>query len=160
MRELAEGTPVVPTEYGRVDPALLFDPVDRPDPVERQLSFEDLVEHEEHLHAGYASVEFGHDTPLHPLRFARFLTERPAGLYRMKGFAWFAGTDEPLGVQTVGSSVWVTQAPDAARRTDLVMIGANLDADAITAELRDCVATDDDTIDPLDLLSITRYQQS
>ncbi|GAA2995500.1 CobW family GTP-binding protein [Actinokineospora diospyrosa] len=158
VRELAEGTPVVPTEYGRVDPALLFDPVDRPDPVERQLSFEDLVEHEQHLHAGYASVEFGHETPLHPRRFARFLTERPAGLYRMKGFAWFEGADEPLGVQTVGSSVWVTPAPDAARRTELVMIGAGLDARAITAQLDDAVVTADDTVDPLDLLSITRYQ--
>ncbi|GAA3051438.1 CobW family GTP-binding protein [Actinokineospora globicatena] len=160
VRELAEGTPVVPTEYGRVDPALLFDPVDRPDPVERQLSFEDLVEHEEHLHAGYASIEFGHDEPLHPLRFARFLTERPAGLYRMKGFAWFAGTDGALGVQTVGSSVWVTPVVDAGRRTDLVLIGAELDAAAITAELTAAVVTADDTVDPLDLLSITRYQSS
>ncbi|WP_026424242.1 CobW family GTP-binding protein [Actinokineospora inagensis] len=157
VRELAGETPVVPTEFGRVDPDLLFDPVDRPDPVERQLSFEDLVEHGEHLHAGYTSVEFDTGIPLHPRRFARFLAERPPGLYRMKGFAWFARRDEPLGLQTVGAAVWATEAADRPARTTLVLIGANLDAEAIRAALESTETTAGEDVDPLDLLSITRY---
>ncbi|WP_285503500.1 GTP-binding protein [Actinokineospora sp. NBRC 105648] len=159
VRELAGGTPVVPTEYGRIDPDLLFDPVDRPDPVERQLSFDDLVEHEQHVHAQYSSVEFGHDLPMNPLRFAEFLNDRPAGLYRMKGFLHFGvpGHEEPLAVQTVGPSVRITRAPDAARRTELVMIGAGLDADDLTARLTAALEHDVAAVGPLDLLSVTRY---
>ncbi|WP_018683087.1 CobW family GTP-binding protein [Actinokineospora enzanensis] len=157
VRELAGGTPVVPTEFGRVDPALLFDPVDRPDPVQRQLSFDDLEprDHSEHLHAGYASVAFGSDEPLHPVRFARFLTELPDGVYRMKGFTRFVGHDEPFLLHTVGRAVRLTPAPDAARRTDLVLIGAELDETGLTERLAATVARE--PVDPLDLLSITRF---
>ncbi|SDC58796.1 CobW family GTP-binding protein [Actinokineospora iranica] len=159
VRDLSDGVPVVPTDHGRVDPDLLFDPVDRPDPVARQLSFEDLIEPEPHIHAGYESVEFTSDQPMNPHRFMRFLTDRPTGLYRMKGYAHFGvpGHDDPFHLHTVGAHLSLTLAPDAPRRTQLVMIGAALDATAITTALTAAVEPDPASVDPLDMLSVTRY---
>ncbi|MDQ3576105.1 MAG: GTP-binding protein [Actinomycetota bacterium] len=159
VRGLAEGIPVVPTEHGRVDPALLFDPVDRPEPAWRQLSFEDLEEREHHVHADYDSVDFATKDPVHPQRFAQFLTDRPVGVYRMKGFVDFAGTDQRFTVHTVGSYVSVTTDPwpDSSRATELVLIGADLDAELITSALDATVEPDPAAVDQLAMVSITRY---
>ncbi len=159
VRALADGVPVVPTERGRVDPDLLFDPVDRPDPVERQLSFEDLAPPEEHVHAGYESVEFTSARPMNPLRFAAFLTDRPAGLYRLKGYAHFGapGAEEVFEVHTVGAHLEITRAPGRPARTELVLIGAALDGAGIERRLTAAEEHDPASVDPLELLSITRY---
>lgn len=155
VRDLAAGVPVVATDHGRVDPHLLFDPVDRPDSAERQLSFDDLIEHEDHVHAGYETVAFESAQPMNPIRFARFLTDRPAGLYRMKGYAHFGDTEQ-YALQTVGG--YIDLRPEAEPHgTRLVMIGAALDTDLITKTLTDAVEPDPASLDPLDLLSVTRY---
>lgn len=164
VRDLAGGAPVVATEHGRVDPDLLFDPVDRPEPAARQLSFDDLTESDrdepaEHLHAGYESVSFSSRDPLNPRRFARFLAERPAGLYRMKGFVHFGlpASVERFALHTVGGSVRVEPARAHERGTELVMIGTGLDSEAVLAALTSAIEPDPATVDPLDLLSITRH---
>ncbi|WP_054045215.1 GTP-binding protein [Alloactinosynnema sp. L-07] len=155
VRELAEGVPVMPIEHGRVDPALLFEPVDRPDPAWRQLSFDDLADHEPHIHAAYETTTFTSGQPLNPTRFARFLTERPDGLYRMKGYVHFGDT-ERYSVQTVGTYISVRPESES-HDTRLVMIGAGLDLELITKTLADAVESDPASVDPLDLLSVTRY---
>lgn len=125
LGELAPGTPVVATAYGRVDPGLFFDPErdDRPGaaaPRHRQLSFADLAAdddaaddvagadgaghgacsgtgcgHGAHLHAAYQSVEFTTGEPVSPRRLLDFLDTRPAGLYRIKGFVHFGVPGHP-----------------------------------------------------------------
>jgi G3E family GTPase len=155
VRDLAEGIPVVPTDHGKVDPHLLFDPAVRPDPIGRQLSFDDLTDHEPHVHSAYESVEFASAQPMNPIRFAKFLTDRPSGLYRMKGFVHLGDTEQ-YSVQTVGSHIRLRRDPRQFK-TQLVMIGAALDAEAITRTLADAVEPDPSSVDPLDLLSVTRY---
>ncbi|WP_245931202.1 GTP-binding protein [Actinokineospora auranticolor] len=159
VRDLAGGVPVVPTEYGRVDPGLLFDRVARVEPEVRQLTLDDLLPHEEHVHAGYSSVEFADPRPMNPLRFARFLAERPAGVYRMKGFAHFGvpGFEEPYLVQTVGKAVWLAAAPEAKRRNELVVIGSELDESALRRGLDESLEDAPESVDPLDMASITRF---
>ncbi|MGQ0839618.1 CobW family GTP-binding protein [Actinokineospora sp.] len=152
VRDLAGGVPVVATEHGRVDPGLLFDPVDRP--ARHQLSFEDLIEPEPHLHAGYESVEFTSAEPMNPLRFMDFLHGRPAGLYRMKGVVVVG--DQRLRLHTVGAQVRFHR--DAhGDTTRLVMIGAGLDGAALIRDLRQATESDPAGVDPLALLSVTRY---
>ncbi|MEV4597202.1 GTP-binding protein [Amycolatopsis sp. NPDC049253] len=160
VEEFAPGVPVLVTDHGRVDPELFFDPKPR----ERfgQLSFDDLREHDhdhsQHLHAAYESVTFTADRPLSPRRLLAFLEQRPPGLYRVKGHVNL-GPRSRFGLHTVGAfiqldrSAWPAGRP---RRTELVLIGAGLDADDVTRRLAECVA-DDDEIDERGLLRILRY---
>lgn len=171
VRTIGAGTPVMRTEHGRIDPAMLFDaPLrstgdDRP----RQLSFEDLVaEHRHdhtHLHAEYQSVEFTTDEPLHPRRFLDFLNDRPSGLYRIKGFVYFGvpGHQQKFLVQTVGGFVRFERTPWARgeeHRTQLVLIGADIDTAALLDRLRSCENVDTCALDQQSMLAILRFLES
>lgn len=163
--ELSPGTPLTLADHGRVDPDLLFDPVRR-EPV-GQLSFDQLHtdddhDHGEHAHRRYRSVEFRSERALHPDRFARFLRGRPAGLYRMKGHAHFGvpGHRQKFSLHTVGGYVRVERTRwrrGEPRDTQLVMIGTDLDATALHAELDRCVEPDPAAVDPGQMLPILRY---
>ncbi|MFG1645682.1 CobW family GTP-binding protein [Amycolatopsis sp. NPDC049252] len=158
VEELAPGRPLLVTAHGRVDPRLFFDPEPRGERV-GQLSFDDLREddhdHAQHLHARYETVTFTADTPLAPRAFVGFLERRPAGLYRMKGQADF-GAETRFRLHTVGGFVQVERS-EAPPRTELVLIGAGLDTEAVLADLRGCVAPDPDVVDERGLLHILRY---
>ncbi|MDT7803403.1 MAG: hypothetical protein QOI78_6836, partial [Actinomycetota bacterium] len=157
VEELAPGRPLLVTAHGRVDPRLFFDPEPRGERV-GQLSFDDLREddgHSQHLHARYETVTFTADTPLAPRAFVDFLERRPAGLYRMKGQADF-GAGTRFQLHTVGGFVQVERS-GAPHRTELVLIGAGLDTEAVLADLRGCVAPDPDVVDERGLLHILRY---
>ncbi|WNF30043.1 GTP-binding protein [Streptomyces sp. C11-1] len=145
---------VISAEHGRIDPELLFDPALRPDGEEktRQLTFEDLLREEEceghedhagHLHAAYESVEFTSDVPMDPRRFIAFLDSRPEGLYRIKGFADFGAGDRhnKYALHAVGRFLRFVPQPWARgepRLTQLVMIGAGIDAEALREGLAAC----------------------
>ncbi|MBV7243766.1 GTP-binding protein [Streptomyces sp. MW-W600-10] len=135
-----------------------------------QLTFEDLLREEEacdgheghdghgdheghgehegygdHLHASYESVDFTSDVPLDPRRFMAFLDSRPEGLYRIKGFADFGAgdRDNTYALHAVGRFLRFVPRPWARgeqRLTQLVMIGAGIDAGALLAELAACRA--------------------
>jgi G3E family GTPase len=169
VEELAPGRPVLVTARGRVDPRLFFDP----QPRERvgQLSFDDLREddhhgghgdHSRHLHAAYQTVTFTADRPLAPRAFVEFLERRPQGLYRIKGYADFGpnGPRSRFGLHTVGGfvqldrSAWPSGTP---RRTELVLIGAGIDTDAVLRTLDGCLADDPGAVDERGMLHILRH---
>lgn len=173
LTELSAGVPVVPATHGRIDPRMLFDPVrSSADEVmrPRQLSFDDLRHegHEgrghcdDHLHAAYESIEFSSAEPLHPRRFLDFLNDRPAGLYRLKGFVHFGvpGHDQKFTLQAVGGFVQFARSrwsSGEARRTQLVLIGARIDAAELRLRLDSCLAPDPDALDERALLPILGY---
>ncbi|MFJ3597204.1 CobW family GTP-binding protein [Streptomyces sp. NPDC090126] len=159
VAELSGPAAVISAEHGRIDPELLFDAALRPDHEEMsgQLSFEDLLrqeecdEHEEcdghsgHLHAAYESVDFTADLPMDPRRFMAFLDSRPDGLYRIKGFVDFGAgdRDNTYALHAVGRFLRFAPRPWARgeqRLTQLVMIGAGIDADALHEGLAACRA--------------------
>ncbi|MEV8443975.1 GTP-binding protein [Actinosynnema sp. NPDC051121] len=151
---LKPGVPVVRSSFGRVDPALLFDP--RPRERFGQLSFEDLLD-EEHDHVRYDSVEFTGGA-MDPLRLMAFLDARPEGLYRIKGFVRFdvPGHRQRFGLHTVGAFLrFERSAWPGPRRTELVLIGTGLDVAAIRAELAACEVTG--AVDPQSMLEVLRY---
>ncbi|MEV6240111.1 GTP-binding protein [Lentzea sp. NPDC051838] len=142
--------PVVPVSYGRVDPALLFEV--RPEDLgPRQLSFDDLEDHSSHAHASYDSVSFESTDPLHPKLFMDFLSARPEGLFRAKGFVQFPGGTFML--HTVGAYISFTPVEPAP--TQLVLIGTGIDADSLTDWLMACVA--DGPVSDQDMLWVLRY---
>lgn len=131
--------PLVYTDFARVDPALLIDA-----PVKRrerpaQLSLDELLLEDDHHHdhPEYQSVEFSADTPVNPRRFLAFVQDRPAGLYRAKGFVDF-GDGGRYCVQLVGNSLRFEKRGAAGRGTTLVLIGTGIDESALSAALQDC----------------------
>ncbi|MEV2257109.1 GTP-binding protein [Streptomyces anulatus] len=156
VAELSGPAAVISAVHGRIDPELLFDPALRPDHEDkvRQLTFEDLLReeapdgdegHDDHLHASYESIDFTSDIPMDPRRFMEFLDSRPDGLYRIKGFADFGAgdRDNTYALHAVGRFLRFVPRPWARgeqRLTQLVMIGAGIDAAALSAGLAACRA--------------------
>ncbi|GAB2575818.1 GTP-binding protein [Streptomyces capparidis] len=169
VRRLGEGSPVVSVSYGRVDPELLFDRRSRPAGSSRaeQLSFDALTaaddDHGAHVHAGYQSVEFTSDAPLHPRRFMEVLDGRPAGLYRAKGFLRFGvrgRSGQKFTLHTVGGYVRFRRSRwqrDEPRTSRLVMIGTGLDADTLLKALRECAVDEPGGLDPQELMPVLRH---
>lgn len=161
---LSPGTPVTSTTHGRVDPALLFEP--QASRAVGQLSFDQLRDEPcEHLHASYDSVAFVSDAPLNPLRLMEFLNDRPAGLYRVKGFVHFGvpGHRQKFTLQTVGNYLRIERSPwgrGESRTTQLVLIGAGVDTEAVTKQLEACVEAEPTKVDPAAMSQVLRYVES
>ncbi|MFF8035060.1 CobW family GTP-binding protein [Streptomyces sp. NPDC016626] len=168
VRSLVDGAAVVPASYGRIDPEFLFD---RRPGEERvgQLSFDDLHrpdhaedDHTAHLHTAYDSLSFVSGRPLDPRRLMRFLDSRPAGLYRIKGYVDFGPHDarNRYAVHAVGRFLRFYPEPWAAgaeRLTQLVLIGAGIDADGLRGELEACVGDDAPHADEHGMWGVLRY---
>ncbi|QNP69749.1 GTP-binding protein [Streptomyces roseirectus] len=147
VRSLAGSAAVVPARYGRIDPEFLFDCRPSEERV-GQLSFDDLHRHDDdhadHLHTAYDSVSFASAAPLDPRRLMTFLDGRSEGLYRIKGYVDL-GPNDPLNryaVHAVGRFLRFVPEPwseGEERRTQLVLIGAGIDRDALAKELHACV---------------------
>jgi G3E family GTPase len=177
VRSLTDRAAVVPATYGRIDPEFLFDCRPSEERV-GQLSFDDLHDHTAHddtahghtehdhtahLHTGYDSLAFTSGVPMEPRRLMRFLDSRPEGLYRIKGYVDFGPYDPAnrYAVHAVGRFLrfypepWT---PADARLTQLVLIGAGIDADALGKELREC-ENDAPHTDEHGMWGVLRYVQ-
>ncbi|GAA4845004.1 GTP-binding protein [Actinomycetospora corticicola] len=179
VRAVAPGA-VVGTSHGALDPALLVDPVRRPQPA--QLTLDALLREAdgEHPHVAASSVSFASERPLDAGRLAAFLESGPAGVVRMKGIVRLpvgasgaTGEDEERGggvlietpdvweVQTVGTAIRVRPAPGrlTTRGARLVLIGTDLDEPALRAALEDCAVREDEPA-PSEhaALALTRYR--
>ncbi|WP_318214758.1 GTP-binding protein [Streptomyces sp. SCL15-6] len=148
VRSLADRAAVLPAAYGRIDPEFLFDCRPTEERI-GQLSFDDLHDHSPggahpgHLHTAYDSVSFVSDVPLDPRRLMRFLDSRPEGLYRIKGYVDFGPYDRRnrYAVHAVGRFLRFCPEPwppAGKRLTQLVLIGAGIDASALGKELDAC----------------------
>ncbi|MZD17283.1 GTP-binding protein [Streptomyces sp. SID5476] len=156
VRSLGDRAAVVPAVHGRVDPEFLFDCRPSEERV-GQLSFDDLHRHDPdelhedagHLHTGYDSVAFVSDVPLDPRRLMAFLDGRAEGLYRIKGYVDFGPYDprNRYAVHAVGRFLRFYPEPwpdgddgigNGHRLTQLVLIGAGVDAPALRKELEAC----------------------
>ncbi|WP_433665451.1 CobW family GTP-binding protein [Nocardia sp. CA-128927] len=170
IAELIGQVPVYATTHGRLEPGLLFDEPLRETPsVAEQLSFDELLDHHDHdhaehrhLHDDYLSVSFTSEQPLDPRGLIGFLEDPPPGLFRAKGFAAFAVADErrKFVLHLVGRHLVFEPANWArgeSRTTQLVLIGAGLDAEVATKRLQDTVHLDDDPLDPQSMLGVWRY---
>ncbi len=144
---------VISTEHARIDPALLFDIPERPGPQPgEQLTLDQLLyaddDHDHpHLHDDYEAVTFETPDALHPRVLVDFLENQPAGVFRIKGYVRVAAglRVSTYRLHTVGDHIRfepVSRGEKVPDRTTLVVIGADLDADAVRERLTGCVATE------------------
>ncbi|MFF0494094.1 CobW family GTP-binding protein [Nocardia sp. NPDC004068] len=167
IAELVAPAPVYATTRGRIDPHLLFDVPERPEPtVAEQLSLDALLtepdhpDHDHHhLHDGYETVTFSSATPLDPRRLVALLENPPSGLFRAKGHADFAveGEQRRFLFHVVGRHIVFEPDPAARGGTDIVLIGSGLDAHTATARLRDTVHPDPEPLDARTLLGVWHH---
>jgi G3E family GTPase len=130
----------------------------------------DHADHDPQSTYGVTSFPFRSERPLHPGRFASFLSDLPESVIRSKGIAWVAGREDvALRYSGVGPSYravtvrgnWVAALPEERRetqrrmrpdlpwneewgdrRTELVLIGRGMDEDGLRDRLANCVLTD------------------
>jgi G3E family GTPase len=136
----------------------------------KELNGEHVPESEEF---GITSFVYRHRWPFHPARLATALEESWTGVLRSKGFFWLATRPEVQGlwhqagpgVRLDPAALWLAAVPEdqwdldpldladlqerwdpllGDRRTELVFIGIDMDADAIRQRLDDCVLTADE----------------
>ncbi|KTG11670.1 cobalamin biosynthesis protein CobW [Haloprofundus marisrubri] len=119
---------------------------------------------------GVSSFTYRRRRPFHPERFAAFLSDLPSNVVRSKGTCWVAGRESPIVVGQAGSSVraeaagqWIATLSEldqelyrsnhsdmewhdewGDRRTAFVVIGTDLDEEATTVTLDDCLLTDEE----------------
>lgn len=97
---------------------------------------------------GVESFVYRRDRPFHPHRLDAWLDDWRGNVVRAKGFAWVASRPETvLGVSQAGPSVQagpIGRWGDDTPQTRLVFIGRDLDEDAVTRELDECLATTDE----------------
>lgn len=162
--------PVYATTHGRIDPGLLFDDrvPDQPT-VAEQLSFDTLFDDHDHtdpdhrhLHDDYVSVSFTSERALNPRALVGFLEDPPSGLFRAKGCVAFAvaGERRKFEVHLVGRHVVFTPgswARGEQRVSNLVLIGAGLDADTALKRLRDTIFDGETPLDEQEMLGVWRY---
>ncbi|MBC7302219.1 MAG: GTP-binding protein [Nocardia sp.] len=166
--------PVYTTTHGRIDPGLLFDDRAPEQPkVAQQLSFDALLDdhhhdHDDpghrHLHDDYVSVSFTSERALNPRALVSFLEDPPSGLFRAKGCVAFAvaGERRKFEVHLVGRHVVFTPgtwARGEQRVSNLVLIGAGLDADLALKRLHDTVFDGETLLDDQAMLGVWRYTQ-
>ncbi|MFD3333981.1 CobW family GTP-binding protein [Streptomyces sp. NPDC058700] len=178
---LAGKAVVVEAAYGRIDPELLFDRVVPEGEIEGQMSIEDILYGPEgedggggedggagphaHPHAAYETVSLTATAPLHPRRLMAFLDARPEGLYRIKGFVDFgaADPDNRYTVHAVGRFLrfYPERWPEGEERlTQLVLIGAGVDAAGLGKELASCEQNGpQDAPDEHSMWGVLRYVQ-
>ncbi|MFD4353208.1 CobW family GTP-binding protein [Nocardia sp. NPDC058518] len=162
--------PVYATTHGRIDPGLLFDDRVPDEPkVAEQLSFDTLLDDHDHddpdhrhLHDDYVSVSFTSERALNPRALVGFLEDPPSGLFRAKGYVTFAvaGERRKFEVHLVGRHVVFTPgswARGEQRVSNLVLIGAGLDADAALKRLHDTVFDGETPLDEQEMLGVWRY---
>jgi len=175
IRELNPRATIRRTEYSEVDPSLVID-TGRFDFEEARRSAgwkQELREHKQrehddseaathsHSHAhdeqsaadahGVESFVYTRGRPFDPAAFAETLYERDDGIIRAKGLCYLAGTDSVIGMSRAGRSIQAGPIgewdAEDTRRTELVFIGTEFDADEISDSLDECLVDREATVD-------------
>ncbi|THE64553.1 GTP-binding protein [Salinadaptatus halalkaliphilus] len=119
---------------------------------------------------GVDSFVFRAQRPFHPERFTTVLRNLPDGIVRSKGTAWVADRDVKIDIAQAGPSVrasvrgpWIDALPEidqelyrsnrpglewdddhGDRRTELVVIGTDLEERDLRSRLTECLVTDEE----------------
>jgi len=135
-----------------VDIRLLTDPDRVWDGVkaEKHHHDDDHADHE-HFHEQFKHVSLTLDRPLHPMKFQEFVNSQiPKTVYRAKGFIDLGskGHDRKYVFQLVGTRselFWDNWQKDEPRKTQMVFIGTDFDAEQLEVDFKACVDDEPET---------------
>ena len=121
-------------------------------------------DHSDHLHHQFSSFSFESKAPLEPKKLIEFLDNLPQNLFRAKGFCYFGmkGYEQKFTLQLVGNYTeikaeeWGEETP----KTELVLIGHNMDEAAALKQLQRAIDTNPNDIKPEDMMSFERFLTS
>lgn len=129
---------VVGTSGGRIDPALLFDPLETAEEA-GQLSFRQLLLESEHTHdhVHADAVTVTSSGCVDPDALFDLLEQPPSAVFRLKGVvaARHGPSVRNYVVNLVGSAIHIAKAPPRAVGNCLVAIGMHLDVPAVREQL-------------------------
>lgn len=136
LKQINPDAPIVPSAYGDVNPALLFDPV--LPTRESQTVKTELAQIASHAHApghhhshhadGLSSVKISCPRSVKKEDLIHTLTEMPQAVYRIKGVVDLMEYDAPMLVQFVGGRYEISQYPNENPDDRyLIIIGQHLD---------------------------------
>lgn len=106
----------------------------------------DRHHHDRHSHHldndGFLSLSFESDRPFDVHKFQEFITDRmPCDVFRAKGILWFKDSEKRHIFQLSGPRYELDAGEwHSSPKTQLVVIGRNLDADGIREQLNSCLA--------------------
>ncbi|MBO0350170.1 GTP-binding protein [Phormidium pseudopriestleyi FRX01] len=150
IRTVKVGARMLRSQYGEVPLPLILD-VELTDEAayqEYESAAEEHHHHEHHHHHsdhlqndGFISVSFESDRPFAVKKFETFLTEKVStSIFRAKGILWFAESEARHVFQLSGPRYDLNQEDWLEPpKTQLVLIGRNLDPAQIKAQLADCL---------------------
>ncbi|MEM9805608.1 MAG: GTP-binding protein, partial [Cyanobacteria bacterium P01_D01_bin.56] len=107
-------------------------------------------DHSDHGHShldvdGFTSVSIARDQPLAIRKFQKFLDNQlPENVFRAKGILWFDESEKRHVFHLSGKrfSLEDEEWNGRPRKTQLVLIGQNLDHDVLKAEIENCFCID------------------
>jgi G3E family GTPase len=137
LARLNPAAPVMRVAFGDVDPDLLLRSADRELP--DMLSAGDGHDHGDDVHAVVLELDDALDWSAFGIWLTMLLHARGADIYRVKGLLDTGGAGPVLvnGVQhAVHPPVHLDDWPDGERRSRLVVIGRDIDADRLARSLR------------------------
>ncbi len=181
ITNIAKHSPIIRLKWGESPSDLLFNNPNRN--TEKQSSFfdqqtenhehnhghkhdhhSDHDDHSDHLHHQFSSFSFESEAPLEPKKFIEFLDNLPKNLFRAKGFCYFGmkGYEQKFTLQVVGNytEIKAEEWGDEKPKTELVLIGHNMDESAALEQLQRTIDSNPSDIKPEDMMSFERFLAS
>lgn len=158
---LHEKAHVIESVHGVVDTRLLLAP-DTLFNDHGQLSLGSETPHHDHVHELYKKISFSTEKPIDPKSWEAFLAHLDPSVYRMKGFLFFGmkGLGQKFVFQSVGArsemklDEWLGKPP----KTDLVLIGTNMDEQTMLSKLNMLIDKAPDDISGDTIIDILQYK--
>jgi G3E family GTPase len=146
IRSIAPNARIITTQHGQVPLPLILD-------VGVNVTLKSSKSSHEHSHHlendGFVAVSFESDLPLILPKFQDFLDRLPSDIYRAKGILKFQGSQlhhvlqmsgKRYEIKSVRARSLIASRSPPPNANQLVLIGRNLNAEAIRKELTKCLA--------------------
>jgi G3E family GTPase len=148
LRQTKAGARIIPTEKCRVPLPLILDiglfrsPQTQESTCEHHHHSKDHYPHSHHLeNDGFVSVSLEIDRPLTVVKFQEFLNQLPPNVFRGKGLLWFQESKLRHIFQLSGKRYDITNDKwQRSPKNQLVLIGRNLDREALRQSFANCIA--------------------
>ncbi|MCY4089115.1 MAG: GTP-binding protein [Candidatus Saccharibacteria bacterium] len=163
IRLISSTVRILESDHGQVDFSLLLD---MPDKSSHQLALnndEQNHHNHKHLHDKFQSISFQADAPIDPQKFEVWAEKLDVNIFRSKGILNFGikGVNHKFIFQAVGQRYSLKLDEwgfDENPKTNLVVIGVDLDQNQIKKELNKLIDQEPENLSAETLMDIFKYK--